>query len=117
MTELLLGVDRPDRDGCDCPPWVIRCVHREGAEEVLVLADGDTLYGLHPVTWTGDWREGVYRWGVYFISATHNLPCNCGCNTEFAAGINMARSRHHTEADALAAFHAAETKMLGRDDA
>lgn len=101
------------RDGCTCPPWVIRCVHRADEEAVLVLASGDGLYSLHPPHPNGnDWREGGYSHAVYFISSTETLPCSCGCGTAFAAGINLPRSRHTSEADALAAFYAAEEELL-----
>lgn len=39
-------VPRSERDGCQCPPWVIRCVHFEG--RILILAghsNGDDNVG------------------------------------------------------------------------
>lgn len=107
--------ERAQRDGCNCPPWVLRCVHREGTEAVLVLADANRLYELHPPYGAGDWREGGYHFGVYFISDTAKLPCDCGCETEFAAGIDLPRTRHKTEAEALDAFHSEEARLLGRE--
>lgn len=105
---------QPERE-CDCPPWIKRCVHREGAEEILVLAHGDTLYELHPPQ-RQDWRVGGYSHAVYFVSAQVALACNCGCKTRYAAGLGtMPRSRHHSEADALAAFYAAEEALLRGD--
>lgn len=44
MTLPAQGVERrARRDGCDCPPWVIRCAHFD--ERTLVLTDNRAHWG------------------------------------------------------------------------
>lgn len=65
----------PQRDGCGCPPWVVRCVHWD--EQILSLVDSDMptpegMRGCHsPAT----------RQGLFVTDGVEGELCTCGTNS------------------------------------
>lgn len=94
-------IERAERDGCDCPPWVIRCAHFDGGLLVLAVPHG-TQHDAHS--------------NRCFAVARQLIPCPfCG---ELVTGwnFNAIYVTHDTTAsdlvDAHAAFDAAELALL-----
>ena len=100
----------PERDGCDCQPWIVRCSHWEGCIQALV----DTRV-TNPHTCMHS--EGVFPHRFYVFKGYGWKACSSnGC----PGYINAGRDKHiyigDSEADAIAAFEQAEREMLGRED-
>lgn len=63
-----------ERDGCGCPPWVLRCAHWEG--RILVLADKRISRSLHVCGMT---FAGEEDFSVANRKPEHWHPALCGC--------------------------------------
>lgn len=100
---------RPDRDGCDCPECVVRCVHLEGHPTLaLTIATPKQLLHLkcNP--------KPMDPYNVGFFSGVYT--CKCGADRATNPGPDYPAPRQfQNEAEALEAFHAAEARLLGRD--
>lgn len=100
---------------CDCPPWVLRCVHF--GEDVLVLASRDGHH-IDAASRKHQERCDPREWFPFAVSAVSGgwEPCGGGCGylypRERAKGIKHLKQRYATEADALTAFYAAEEQLL-----
>ena len=82
---------------CDCPEWVIRCTHWHDDGVVLVTQHGTSH----------DYHNQAALFSVYRMSSWE--PCHiCGDLCSYGEPFCGTNS----EADALAAFHAAEAELL-----
>ena len=79
---------------CDCPEWVIRCTHWHDDGVVLVTQHGTSH----------DYHNQAALFSVYRMSSWE--PCRT-CGDMCSDG-----EQFHGEADALAAFYAAEAELL-----
>ena len=91
----------PSRDGCDCPPWVIRCAHFEGNTLVLVGPHG-TRHDLH----------SQCTYAVY--DAAFWRVCNW-CGDRAAPAFSPVAYAGSDLIAAHAAFDAAELRLLAGD--
>lgn len=93
----------PERDGCDCPSWVIRCAH---------FGDRRVVLG-HPRA------DRCSRVTTTYLTFATNVEAQKVCNQCGAADWWLFQvdgvEYHDFEADALDAFYAAEAELLGRD--
>src|SRR3990167_7032148 len=97
------GLEQAARDGCGCPPLVLCCAHFDNA----ILFVGKS----HEPHCGRNAAAGI--WAVAITSGFR--PCSGGCGRFLA----VAKSRDYVEYlsskdDAIAAFHAAEARLLGR---
>lgn len=92
---------RVDRDGCDCPPWVVRCVHVDG-DMRLVLGHPDAAKCSRVVS-------------SHYVFTTTTAPskrCDeCG-EADWWLYECTGIEQFDNETDALEAFHAAEEELL-----
>ena len=94
-------MNNPDRDGCTCPPWVIRCVHF--GSHVLRLVGPDAEHDGHE----RDTGNAIASHVLGF-----NLgPCVCGA-PYFHAKMGTGDQWFFTTESALAAFYAAEEGLV-----
>lgn len=92
---------------CDCPEWVLRCVHF--GEETRTL-----WQWLSKPLPNNYWAVGSH------VGPVVTGRCDCGECSSFIYDNVDARSYLYSgtsEADALAAFYAAELELLARDEA
>ena len=104
------GIHRSvERDGCGCPPWVIRCVHWEG--QILLLQDGSTAEA-------SPCCNGVRPAPVWWIGAIAGdwSACEvCGDASYFARQKVFALPAFIDFDAALAEFRRREALLLGRE--
>ena len=89
---------------CDCPPWVLRCVHFDGDGIVLTSAHG-TDHDNHSTTSSRGVKHSVYLMSQWV---------NCIFCGDLCAPFGVPVYSGPDYAAALAAFHEAETALLGR---
>ena len=87
------------RDGCDCPPWVIRCAHYEGRGVVLVTPHGTNH----------DHHCDNIPFNVFMTKEWIICP---RCGDLIHDHLHQSRYRGHDADEALAAFYAAEEALL-----
>ncbi len=105
---------RAKRDGCDCPAWVIRCAHLE-PDCILFIGDATRLSPEHVAHVGG---LGVMDRFVLAVGAFDHGCMMSGCPDKGWTDhetIRLPHTYYASEADALAAFYAAERELLGRD--
>ena len=108
MTTETDTLKRAERDGCDCPPWTIRCVHRDG--DVLVLTDGAASNAVPcPVC-----RPAKMPFSVALIRGGWEL-CLCGQHQCFRTAQAEGLMRIFDYDAALAAFHEIEARLHERE--
>lgn len=102
---------RAERDGCDCPAWVIRCAHFGTTRLTL----GQTFNVGHAPSchYASVIPPGPYRLGPY--SAPWMTCPDCGLVEGFNDDFITERRWLHDESDALAAFYEAEQTLLRGD--
>jgi hypothetical protein len=91
---------------CGCPEWVLRCVHFSGRCIVLV---GPSEHDSHGPPST------IIKLGsssYLVIDADRALPCGCGAPLIGAMRREPRYYMGNDHAVALAAFHAAESRLL-----
>ena len=90
---------RAERDGCDCPPQIMRCVHFDG--RILCLAGTNSL---------NHWP--------YSVGFTHGPPTaichDCGMHVWRRDAVDRIGNFDDLPA-ALTAFEAAEARLLAGD--
>ena len=96
---------RAARDGCDCPPWIDRCVHVD--EKTLLLSSASQFpYRGCPLC-----QASGSAFTVALIVGKR-LLCEF-CNTPFwFVGNELAYSEHEQLEAALAAFYETEEQLL-----
>ena len=102
------------RDGCACPPWIVRCAHWGG--RILIFIDNEavpTRYAhcsnpSHDLTYSGQ------PYGVGSILKWVTIP-GCGCLGWPSASLQQFYSGRGPAA-AVAEFYRQEAKLLGRSD-
>lgn len=87
---------REARDGCQCPAWVLQCVHFEG--HLLVLADVRAAQRHHLLTCRS--QSATHRYSVF--DGRELVRARCGCNIDRYAGAP--ESRFPALPEALAEF-------------
>lgn len=100
------------RDGCDCPPWIMQCAHFNGG--IAALSDTSKHVSSPGCNCSGA-NHAPYRYSAGLLYG-HWETCAHGTTGFYAAReshINLYRGGSHKVA--LAAFHAAEARLLGRD--
>jgi hypothetical protein len=93
---------RAERDGCTCPPWVLRCAHL--GNHVVVLADSTLLAPTKHFV--------LNRWGVA-DGVMHECSCGCGLR-KFGRPGNATYSNDLPAAEAE--FRKREAALLERVD-
>lgn len=93
----------PERDGCACPPWVVRCAHWDG--RVLVLAP----LTMHPG------HQVLSPWAVW--SGTEWFKHGLGCTECIGLFGEGATSQWASLPAAEAEFSRREAELLRREDA
>ena len=102
-----------ERDGCGCPPWILRCAHWGG--RILILIDNDAVdpsgegcsNPRHDPTYSGQ-RYGVgdiAEWGT--IPGCGHLGWRCEPTEQFSSSASLS--------DAEAAFYRREAELLERE--
>jgi hypothetical protein len=108
--------ERPDRDGCDCPQYItIRCVHT--LDYNITFTDKDRAEGAHRMCVM---MAKSQRFTVAATNATDGrVDCPyCGeTNAGYWSFTELSCSTSDSYDDALAAFYAAEERLLRGDDA
>lgn len=98
---------------CDCPPWVVRCVHDEGAVCMAIVSLKEHLS-----------KEQCPIEGACLLGQEYQLlrgieafePCSrCGQVLK-GTGIATALEGFDDYESALAAFHKAEQELLRADE-
>lgn len=93
---------RADRDGCGCPPWVLRCAHWEG--QILVMGPPPFDHNC-----CGRLTSAAFILGV----GTKYVPCSCaGCGFPLLDGGPAEEFRDLPAAEAE--FARREAVLLGR---
>lgn len=95
---------------CNCPEWVIRCAHFDG--RVLVLTGSEGV-AIHTCRLT---KNYFTPFGLYEVAGWK--PCYMGVDCPGAVAIPSPTATPEpfwVEADALAAFYAAEEALLRGD--
>jgi hypothetical protein len=102
-------VDRIHRE-CDCPPWVLKCVHWEGRR--VLLGDIELTCISHQIRASARYAVDAHEQRRWFHAS-------CGCMTaETPIGLDSWHPTSITTDDldaALAAFHEAEEALLRGD--
>ena len=100
----------PSGRECDCPPWVVRCVHFDGRTLVLLnpfLNDAHVTEcpsrnrNSYAVAVVLDWRDCNYCGGIGALA--------------LVTVDTFALPRYRTYAEAIAAFEHAAAELLGRE--
>ncbi len=97
--------ERVKRDGCDCPAWVIRCVHFNGAL-LMVAKKPEAACSQH-------WAYECFTL-VPARPLSKRHPC-CAVKCWDDTPGDVAHYTGQSEADAIAAFEAEEARLLCRD--
>lgn len=99
--------ERAKRDGCGCPPWVIRCTHFGG--RILWLGAEHASHQAHT-------EQCLLRVPPYGVGTVERFDvCANGCGVLIGAGDIQPGGGYDSEADAIAAFEAEEARLLGRE--
>jgi hypothetical protein len=61
---------RAERDGCTCPPWVLRCAHWEG---VTLVMSGENSPNHHACAR----QRSTSNWRVVTVTKFAAAPCGC----------------------------------------
>lgn len=109
--QLAETVSAPSPRECDCPEWVVRCVHHNGG--LLILWERALLPEAHRIPC----RKNGAAFGVWQVPPQFYYwePCQtCGTPQCGMAGTGPHPFvvRESSEADALAAFFEAERRLL-----
>ena len=105
---------RAARDGCDCPPWIIRCAHFDGY--MAQLNDISLVTARHL-------GQTPTRYAVVVMTERPSHPCPCCGTPLYGFGPQKPNSWTNREPknlrlasddynEALAAFHKAEEALL-----
>ena len=109
MTPYYETTTAPARE-CGCPDYVIQCIHWDG--RIVFVTDSRNLPETHLRHY-----GGLHDYAVGSTAGFDIRACPCGCRERGwkSDGFIPANVRYSNYADALAAFHEQEARLLRGD--
>ena len=96
---------------CDCPPWVIKCVHYGTRGIALVAVEATYSSGIP--------HDKDHYWDTpYALISLPLIKCNsCGITHKAPIPVSLGKNGFYNKGAALAAFAQAEAELLAREPA